>query len=321
MRVNFYKITNIVLLLFLLFSHGYNSFCGNISANDYNGSEPVNNSSFELGNNNNFHMYDTSFGYGLQGKSISRQQQSFNKLYDVLLNNDVSCYLIKLCVRCTDFFGLTYDKNFYCKLTYDSNFKKFLTGVILRHVFLQSFLRGIFSTKRCDMLNKNTWQRLYLAIGNVPYLGGIFSFSLVYKPSWLDNLHKRYCPSFIKEVTIRIIGFRLFAYLLLQCFGELLKNYSHQINNKGSDWENVSLANFGETDFNFKREMYIYPYVVDLFTIDFKIFVVYNISVNLVSLFISYTFVKQLQKDHKDMSGILSLIGSNEDNKEAKKEE
>ena len=113
----------------------------------------------------------------------------------------------------------------------------------------------------------------------------------------------------------------MFAYLLLQCFGELLKNYSHQINNKGSDWENVSLANFGETDFNFKREMYIYPYVVDLFTIDFKIFVVYNISVNLVSLFISYTFVKQLQKDHKDMSGILSLIGSNEDNKEEKKEE
>ena len=279
MGVNFFRLQN--KLLFFVVVLVTKSYYTNVFSMDYN------NYYFSLKNNTEI----VSLTVDKDKNNCTGIDGIFNK---VLTNIVEGCTYV---TYFTDFLGITYK---FCAHKNSITHKNSVTRknsitriVVLKHIFIHSFFRGIFSTKRCNILNKSTWIKLYFAIGNVPYIGGIFNFSLVWKYSWLDYLHKMYLPSFIKEVTIRIIGFRLFAYLLLRGFDYLLTKNQLTSTCKEVGESYIESSN----QLPQVRATYIYPYVLDFLTIDFKIYGMYNISLNIGNLFISYNFGNLLQKD------------------------
>ena len=103
-----------------------------------------------------------------------------------------------------------------------------------------------------------------------------------------------YLPSCVKEVTIRIIGFRIFAMLLLKLLQNMLETYRQYLTPITKDNYFLRLQMLSPL----YRKYYIEPYYFDFLTIDFKVLEYYNISLNIGSLIISYWFYKQLQKEN-----------------------
>ena len=78
-------------------------------------------------------------------------------------------------------------------------------------ILLHSFYRGIFSVKSClNIIKEGGNCELYFGVGNVPYVGGLFNFSLVCKPTFI----LQYLPNFLKnKVTIHLIDLKPFNYI------------------------------------------------------------------------------------------------------------
>ena len=135
-------------------------------------------------------------------------------------------------------------------------------GTILAH----SLYRGIFSVKpfssKYDFIGCN-W---YFGVGNVPYVGGLFNFSLVCKPTLLTFLQDK--------VTIHIIDIKPFNFILGCVFSTLLIWYTEC------------------------KKLYIRPqWIFGFGTVEINIAKYYNISLNVGSWIVDLiTFMKYTKK-------------------------
>ena len=143
-------------------------------------------------------------------------------------------------------------------------------------IVLQSCYRGIFSVKPCFKKIKEGGNcELYFGVGNVPYVGGLFNLSLVCKPTFI----LKYFPTFLQDkVTIHIIDFKPFNFILGCVFSTLLILYTKC------------------------KRLYIRPqWIVGFCTVEIKIAKYYNISLNFGSwildliMFMKYTRVNEIK--------------------------
>jgi hypothetical protein len=146
-------------------------------------------------------------------------------------------------------------------------------GTILDH----SLYRGIFSTKpfssKYDFIGCN-W---YLGIGNVSYVGGLFNFSLVCKPTFiLKYLHL----PLNDKVTIHIIDIKPFNFILGCVFSTWLMWYTKC------------------------KKLYIRPqWIVGFCTVEINVAKYYNISLNVGSWIVDLiTFMKYTKKANENGS-------------------
>ena len=155
--------------------------------------------------------------------------------------------------------------------------KEFYDWVIfysISNILAQSFYRGIFSVKPLKKIKEGGNCELYLGIGNVSYVGGLFNLSLVCKPT-------KYLPDFLQnKVTIHIIDIKPFNFILGCVFSTWLIWY---------------------TECN---ELYIRPqWILGFGTVEINIAKYYNISLNVGSWIVDLiTFMKYTKKANEKVS-------------------
>ena len=159
---------------------------------------------------------------------------------------------------------------------YEPENAELLTAYFIGNIVLQSFYRGIFSVKPCSkIINEGGNCELYFGVGNVPYVGWLFNFSLVCKPTFM----LKYLPNFLqdKEVTIHIIDLKPFNFILGCVFYTWLIWYT-------------------ECD-----KLYIRPqWILGFGTVEINIAKYYNISLNVGSWIVDLiAFIKYTKKDNK----------------------
>ena len=156
------------------------------------------------------------------------------------------------------FLGLNEVPDFY-EIDNKQNNLAIVIAYFIGNMVLQSLYRGIFSVKHClKKINEGGNWELYFGIGNVPYVGLLFNFSLVCKPTFI----LKYLPPFLqnKEVTIHIIDFKPFNFILGCVFYTWLMWYTEC------------------------EKLYIRPqWIVGFGTVEIQIAKYYNISLNVGS--------------------------------------
>ena len=141
-----------------------------------------------------------------------------------------------------------------------------LFSYFIRNILANSLYRGIFSVKPCFKKIKEggNWE-LYFGVGNVPYVGWLFNFSLVCKPTLLTFLQDK--------VTIHIFDLKPFNFILGCVFSTLLIWY---------------------TECN---ELYIRPHwIVGFGTVEINIAKYYNISLNVGSWIVDWIMFRKYTK-------------------------
>jgi len=152
-----------------------------------------------------------------------------------------------------------------------TNSGKWLGSYFISNILAQSLYRGIFSVKFLKKIKEVGNCELYLGVGNVPYVGLLFNFSLVCKPT-------KYLPPFLQDkVTIHLIDLKPFNFILGCVFSTLLIWYT---------W---------------CKKLYIRPqWIVGFGTVEIKIAKYYNISFNLGSWILDLImFMKYTEKANK----------------------
>ena len=137
-------------------------------------------------------------------------------------------------------------------------------------IVCQPFYRGIFSVKPLKKIKEGGNWELYFGVGNVPYVSWLFNFSLVCKPT---------LPIFLQDkVTIHIFDLKPFNFILGCVFSTLLTWY---------------------TECN---ELYIRPqWIVGFGTVEIKVAKYYNISLNVGSWIVDLiTFMKYTKEANKN---------------------
>ena len=138
-------------------------------------------------------------------------------------------------------------------------------------ILANSFYRGIFSVKSCfKRINEGGNCELYLGVGNVPYVGWLFNLSLVCKPT---------LPTFLQDkVTIHIIDIKPFNFILGCVFSTLLIWYTEC------------------------KKLYIRPqWILGFCTVEINIAKYYNISLNVGSWIVDWiTFMKYTKEANKN---------------------
>ena len=151
-----------------------------------------------------------------------------------------------------------------------------LISYFIGNILAHSLYRGLFSVKPCFKKIKEGGNcELYFGIGNVPYVGGLFNLSLVCKPTFI----LKYLPLSLKDkVTIHIIDIKPFNFILG------LVGYILLILHEDND------------------NIYIRPqWIVGFGTVEINIAKYYNISLNFGSWIVDLiTFMKYTKKANKN---------------------
>ena len=137
-------------------------------------------------------------------------------------------------------------------------------------IVFQPFYRGIFSVKPLKKIKEGGNWELYLGVGDVPYIGGLFNLSLVCEPT----LH-----IFLQDkVTIHIFDLKPFNFILGCVFSTWLMWYTKC------------------------KKLYIRPqWILGFCTVEINIAKYYNISLNVGSWIVDWiTFMKYTKKDNKN---------------------
>ena len=149
----------------------------------------------------------------------------------------------------------------------NENYKMIVFAYFIGTILANSFYRGIFSVKSCfKRINEGGNCELYLGVGNVPYVGGLFNLSLVCKPT---------LPTFLQDkVTIHIIDIKPFNFILGCVFSTWLMWYTEC------------------------KKLYIRPqWILGFCTVEINIAKYYNISLNVGSWIVDLiTFMKYTKK-------------------------
>ena len=141
-------------------------------------------------------------------------------------------------------------------------------------IVFQPFYRGIFSVKPLKKIKEGGNWELYLGVGDVPYIGGLFNLSLVCEPT----LH-----IFLQDkVTIHIFDLKPFNFILGCVFSTWLMWYTKC------------------------KKLYIRPqWIVGFGTVEINVAKYYNISFNVGSCIVDLiTFMKYTKKANE-------LLGNN----------
>ena len=149
----------------------------------------------------------------------------------------------------------------------------------ISNISAQPFYRGIFSVKPLKKIKEGWNWELYLGVGNVPYVGGLFNLSLVCKPTFIF----KYLPTFLqdKEVTIHIIDIKPFNFILGCVFSTWLMWYTEC------------------------KKLYIRPqWILGFGTVEINIAKYYNISFNVGSWIVDLiTFMKYTKEANELLGG------------------
>ena len=145
---------------------------------------------------------------------------------------------------------------------YETNHNELLIVYSISTILAQSLYRGIFSVKHLKKIKEGVNYELYFGVGNVPYVGWLFNFSLVCKPTLLTFLQDK--------VTIHIFDIKPFNFILGCVFSTLLIWYTKC------------------------NELYIRPqWILGFCTVEINIAKYYNISLNVGSWIVDWiTFMK-----------------------------
>ena len=137
-------------------------------------------------------------------------------------------------------------------------------------IVFQPFYRGIFSVKPLKKIKEGGNWELYLGVGDVPYIGGLFNLSLVCEPT----LH-----IFLQDkVTIHIFDLKPFNFILGCVFSTWLMWYTKC------------------------KKLYIRPqWIVGFGTVEINVAKYYNISFNVGSCIVDLiTFMKYTKEANKN---------------------
>ena len=139
-------------------------------------------------------------------------------------------------------------------------------------IVFQPFYRGIFSVKPLKKIKEGGNWELYLGVGDVPYIGGLFNLSLVCEPT----LH-----IFLQDkVTIHIFDLKPFNFILGCVFSTWLMWYTKC------------------------KKLYIRPqWIVGFGTVEINVAKYYNISFNVGSCIVDLiTFMKYTKEANEKVS-------------------
>ena len=284
-RDSFYKLTNVLLLLFLVFGSSVVSFGMLYDVNDMNKnnmlSDPLKIPPQET-NHINDQKEDDPVDIAPRDRYL-RVPSLINKISMLFLTNvmdvnvgnmddEVNGDEKKYFVGWLSLLGL-HDLP-VCYKTYNNNgnldiLLPYSIGTILFH----SLYRGLFSVKPClKRINEGGNWELYLGVGNVPYVGWLFNLSLVCKPT---------LPAFLQDkVTIHIIDIKPFNFILGCVFSTWLIWYTEC------------------------KKLYIRPqWILGFGTVEINIAKYYNISLNVGSWIVDWiTFMKYTKEANENGS-------------------
>ena len=264
-RNSFYKLTNVLLLLFLVFGSSVVSFgMETIPPQDAIGNEPKEDGKIYIAPRNRYFLVPNMINrismlfltkvMGVNKEDI-KDEECKEGWFDLLSLLGLHDLLIHYKDNEIGFWVIVYS-----------------IGTIL----VQNFYRGIFSVKPCSkIINEGGNCELYFGVGNVPYVGGLFNLSLVCKPTFI----LKYLPHFLhdKEVTIHIIDLKPFNFILGCVFSTLLIWYTEC------------------------EKLYIRPqWIVGFGTVEIQIAKYYNISLNVGSWILDWImFMKYTKKNNE----------------------
>ena len=311
-RNSFYKLTNVLLLLFLLFGSCVVSFgmkTGNeakykqqydnkvqesilhaqfIAAiqtiskqNEGNGSKQVNNTlnSYKQNDGNDLKPKDNTFDQGAN---------QVIEIIDPIDHKDIT-RLIRFLI-CMD---LIYRNRFIN----DKDIKSsgyYYPWYLKHHIFTQPFYRGLGGTKQFSSEYNFIGCDWYFGIGNVPYVGGFFTLAFVCKPT-------KYLPTFLHDkVTIHIIDFKP-LYCLITYFLQSEYRREDDIFSPGIVAFAISEVNkIGIFNPDYEADLILYPSLyLGLFVVQVKITEYYDISVNLFGWLLGKLVYKLLESRNK----------------------
>ena len=273
-RNSFYKLTNVLLLLFLVFGSCVVSFGADENVND---DEEKENKIPTLGPRDRYACVP----------SIIQKISMF--VLKTIIYKEVESYKNDFESKCWQLFTVgIFEHNLHYGTTippnkndvqYTTYNNEILISYFIGNILAHSLYRGLFSVKSCLKIIKEggNWE-LYLGIGNVPYVGGLFNLSLVCKPTFIF----KYLPTFLQDkVTIHIIDFKPFNFILGLVGYILLILYE--------DNDNI----------------YIRPqWIVGFSTVEINIAKYYNISFNVGSWIVDLiTFMKYTKEANELLGG------------------
>ena len=268
-RNSFYKLTNVLLLLFLVFGSCVVSFGADENVND---DEEKENKIPTLGPRDRYACVP----------SIIQKISMF--VLKTIIYKEVESYKNDFESKCWQLFTVgIFEHNLHYGTTippnkndvqYTTYNNEILISYFIGNILAHSLYRGLFSVKSCLKIIKEggNWE-LYLGIGNVPYVGGLFNLSLVCKPTLLTFLQNK--------VTIHIIDIKPFNFILGCVFSTLLIWYTEC------------------------KKLYIRPqWILGFGTVEINIAKYYNISLNVGSWIVDLiTFMKYTKEANELLGG------------------
>jgi hypothetical protein len=218
------KIMNVLLLLFLVFGSCVVSF-GSDNENDEN-EEKEGNNNIHIKDNNELNNQENQYKCEKADESLNKYRCNF--FFALLLrpeninnyfNNNKYVKQLELFDRysvvLTLFAYMKYIEPVFTTIdqtndnTIETKMIKHRFHMMIYNIFdlgwdFIGFRSPFFKLKRCDKLNNDSWQNIYVAVSSIPYLGQIGgailgSIALVWEPSFLQK--------YIKEkVKVSIFG-------------------------------------------------------------------------------------------------------------------
>ena len=255
-RMNsFYKLTNVLLLLFLLFGSCVVSFGMESENNEIKEDDPV-----DIAPRDRYLRVPSIINKISMLFLTNVIQVENNAMDDEVLGENK-----KLFVGWFSFLGLHEIPH-----NYENDRGGLLIIYSISTILAHSLYRGIFSVKPFFKIIKEGGNcELYFGVGNVSYVGWLFNFSLVCKPT---------LPIFLQEkVTIHIFDLKPFNFILGYVFSTWLMWYTEC------------------------KKLYIRPqWILGFCTVEINIAKYYNISLNVGSWIVDLiTFMKYTKEANK----------------------
>ena len=279
-RNSFYKLTNVLLLLFLVFGSSVVSFGMNTKhlddENNENEKQQYDNKVQESILHAQFIATIQTISKQNDGNAPKQEDNTFDQganhgieiLYPTDKKDITRIIRFLICMDLIDRDRFINDNTIKSSGYYSPWYLK-------HHIFTQPFYRGLGGTKQFSSKYKFIGCDWYFGIGNVPYVGGLLTLAFVCKPT-------KYLHTFLQDkVTIHIIDFKPF-YFLITYF--LQRKYR-----RVDDYSSLGVVEFAI--YNVKKDSYIHDVKADLilyhslylglFVVQVKITEYYDISVNL----------------------------------------
>jgi len=313
-RNSFYKLTNVLLLLFLVFGS-----CSGVSFGMEEKDENLENK--ENKDDEKEQQYENKAQESILHaqfiatiQTISKQNdgnapKQENNTFDQGANHEIIMYptdrkditrIIRFLI-CMDLI----DRDRFINDNTIKSSGYYYHWYLKHHIFTQSFYRGLGGTKQFSNKYNFIGCDWYFGVGNVPYVGGLLTLAFVCKPTFIF----KYLPPFLHDkVTIHIIDFKPFYFLItyfLQRKYRRVDDYSRLgvVEFAISKVKKDSFLNDDKADsyiHDIEAALILHPSLyLGLFVVQVKITEYYEISVNLFGWLLGKLVYKLLEARNK----------------------